>query len=111
MAAANPDAKKWLTPFRVGLLVLVSGGLFFGFITFARKGGLSDREAITVWAYFNDASGLSRKSRVQIAGIPVGEVSDVQLEGMRAKVFLRIRREVGLRADAALTKRSESLLG
>ena len=103
--------KKLLTPFRVGLLVLASGVFLFIFLTFVKKGGLSEREALTVYAYFRDASGLGKKSRVQIAGIPVGEIGEIVLEGTRAKVYLRIRRDVGLRQDASLTKRSESLLG
>jgi phospholipid/cholesterol/gamma-HCH transport system substrate-binding protein len=103
--------KKLVTPFRVGLLVLAAGAFLFAFVMFARKGGLSDDEAVKAWAYFRDASGLSTKSRVQIAGIPVGEVVEITLEGTRAKVWLRIRKDVDLREDASLTKRSESLLG
>ncbi len=103
--------KKLVTPFRVGLLVLAAGAFFFAFFMFARKGGLSEDEATNVWAYFRDASGLSAKSRVQIAGIAVGEISQITLEGTRAKVFMRIRRDVDVREDAVLTKRSESLLG
>ncbi|MBI3182910.1 MAG: MCE family protein [Myxococcales bacterium] len=103
--------KKILTPFRVGLLVLASGVFLFVLLTFVKKGGLAEREALTVYAHFRDASGLGKKSRVQIAGIAVGEVKDIALEGTRAKVSLRIRRDVGLRQDASLTKRSESLLG
>ncbi len=103
--------KKLVTPFRVGLLVLVAGGFLFGFILFTRKGGLSKDESIQVYAYFRDASGLGAKSRIQIAGIPVGEVEDVKLEGTRARVTVRVRRDVALHQDAALIKRSESLLG
>jgi phospholipid/cholesterol/gamma-HCH transport system substrate-binding protein len=103
--------KKLVTPFRVGLLVLASAAFLFIFLTFIRKGGLSDAESVDVYAYFNDASGLGRKSRVQIAGIPVGEIRRIDLEGNRAKVWLRIRQDVDVREDAALTKRSESLLG
>ncbi len=103
--------KKLVTPFRVGLLVIIAGTFFFAFFMFARKGGLSAKESTNVWAYFRDASGLSAKSRVQIAGIPVGEISRITLEGTRAKVWLRIRKDVDLREDAGLTKRSESLLG
>jgi phospholipid/cholesterol/gamma-HCH transport system substrate-binding protein len=91
--------------------VIAAGAFLFAFLMFARKGGLSDKEAIHTWAYFRDASGLSAKSRVQIAGIPVGEVSEITLEGTRAKVWLKIRRGVDLREDASITKRSESLLG
>lgn len=100
-----------MTPFRVGLLVLISGALLFVFLTFSREGGLSESESIPVHAYFRDASGLGPKSRIQIAGIPVGEVTEITLEGTRAKVFMRIRRNVELKVDAILTKRSESLLG
>lgn len=103
--------KKLVTPFRVGLLVLAAGAFFFAFFVFARKGGLSEKESINVFAYFRDASGLSAKSRVQIAGIAVGEITAISLEGTRAKVWLRIRNDVELRQDAVLTKRSESLLG
>jgi phospholipid/cholesterol/gamma-HCH transport system substrate-binding protein len=103
--------KKLLTPFRVGLLVLASGVFFFIFMTFVRKGGLSDDESVTVYAFFRDAGGLGKKSRVQIAGIAVGEVDTIVLEGTRAKVFLRVRKEIGLRTDATVTKRSEGLLG
>jgi phospholipid/cholesterol/gamma-HCH transport system substrate-binding protein len=103
--------KKLITPFRVGLLVITAGAFLFTFLTFVRKGGLGEDDSTTVFAYFRDASGIGPKSRVQIAGIPVGEVTDIVLQGTRAKVTLRIRDEVDLREDAALTKRSESLLG
>jgi phospholipid/cholesterol/gamma-HCH transport system substrate-binding protein len=103
--------KKLVTPFRVGLLVIASGVFLFVFFTFTRKGGLSEDESIGVHASFRNASGLGPKSRVQLAGIPVGEITAIRLEGTRARVELRIRREVDLRTDAALIKRSESLLG
>ncbi len=103
--------RKVLTPFRVGLLVLAAATFSAIFFTFAKKGGLSQKESLDVYAYFHDASGLSKKSRVQIAGISVGEITSIALESGRAKVSLRVRRDVNLRQDASLTKRSESLLG
>lgn len=103
--------KKALSPFRVGLLVIASGAILFGFLTFARKGALDEDEATRVWAWFDDASGLAARSRVQVAGIPVGEVEKIELEGTRARVWLRLRDDVALREDAAVSKRSESLLG
>lgn len=103
--------KKLITPFRVGLLVLVSGFLLFVFVTFAGHGSLSSRDSVEVYAYFKDASGVGPKSRIQVAGIPVGEVREMVLEGTRARATLRIRKDVNLKIDAALSKRSESLLG
>ncbi len=103
--------KKLLTPFRVGLLVIVAAAILFTFLTFVKKGGMKENESVTVFAMFRDASGLGKKSRVQIAGIAVGEVGEITLVGTKAKVSMRIKKEVGLRTDATLTKRSESLLG
>lgn len=103
--------KRFVTPFRVGLLVLIAGGCLMAFVLFTRKGGMGKDEALEAYAYFRDASGLGTKSRIQIAGIPVGEVTGVTLEGTRAKVTVRVRRDVVLHQDAALIKRSESLLG
>jgi phospholipid/cholesterol/gamma-HCH transport system substrate-binding protein len=101
--------RKIVTPFRVGLLVLAAAAFLFILLTFVRKGGMAADESVDVYAYFEDASGLGKRSRVQIAGIPVGEIREIGLEGNRAKVWLRIRDDVGLREDAALTKRSESI--
>lgn len=103
--------KSFATPFRVGLMVLIAGGFLIAFIAFSRKGGLGKNDSIEAYAYFRDASGLSPKSRIQIAGIPVGEIVSIGLEGTRAKVVVRIRKDVALHQDAALAKRSESLLG
>lgn len=103
--------KKLVTPFRVGLLVLAAGGVLFFFLTFVKKGGMSKDESVLLNASFRDASGLTRRSRVQIAGIPVGEITDIKLEGVRARVFIRVKKEIGVRQNAAISKRSESLLG
>ncbi|HVE87518.1 MAG TPA: MlaD family protein [Myxococcales bacterium] len=103
--------RKLLTPFRVGLLVLFAGGMLFVLLNFVKKGGLSQKEALAVYGVFKDASGLGRRSRVQIAGIPVGEISEIELVGNRAKVWMKIRRDIPLHDDATLKKRSESLLG
>lgn len=103
--------KQIVTPFRVGMLVLVAGAFLFVFLAFTTKGGLSEREAIQVHARFADASGLGVKSRIQVAGIPVGEVISIRLDGTRALLEMRVRRDVDLREDATIAKRSESLLG
>src|SRR5690242_18687504 len=68
-------------------------------------------DTITVYAMFRDASGLGTRSRVQVAGIPVGEIRDISLVGTRARLTLRLRKDIGLRTDATLIKRTESFLG
>jgi phospholipid/cholesterol/gamma-HCH transport system substrate-binding protein len=102
---------KLVTPFRVGLMLLVALGVFVVFFTFVRKGGLSRKDALETWAYFHDASGLGPKSRILIAGIPIGEIETITLEGNLAKVTMLIKKEVPVRIDAAVAKKSESILG
>ena len=102
--------KTIATPFRVGLLVLAAIGFLLVFLVFVRRGTLG-ADTITVYAMFRDASGLGTRSRVQVAGIPVGEIREITLVGTRARVALRVRKDIGLRTDAILIKRTESFLG
>ncbi len=94
----------------VGLLTAVCGVAFLVAFTFFKKGGYSEKESYVVYAYFDDATGLTWKSRVEIAGIQVGEVEAVTLAGGRARLDLRIKRDIPLREDSCVTKRFPSTL-
>jgi phospholipid/cholesterol/gamma-HCH transport system substrate-binding protein len=94
----------------VGALVAVTGGAFLVAFTFFKKGGYSKSESYAVVARFSDATGLTWRSRVQIAGIQVGEVERISLEGARARLDLRIKNDVDLHADACLYKTFPSAL-
>jgi phospholipid/cholesterol/gamma-HCH transport system substrate-binding protein len=96
--------------FAVGLLVAVAGIAFMLAFTFFKKGGYSQRDSYVVFANFEDATGLTWKSRVQIAGIQVGEVDRIVLEGSRARLDLRIQKDIDVRSDACVTKRFPSAL-
>ena len=77
--------------FAVGLLVAVCGVAFLVAFTFFRKGGYSEKDTYRVHTFYEDATGLTWKSRVQIAGIQVGEVEKISLDGHRARLDLRIK--------------------
>jgi len=96
--------------FTVGLLAAVAGLIFVIAYSFFQKGGYSGSDSYVVHAFFGDATGLTWKSRVQIAGIQVGEVEKITLEGQRARLQLRIRNDIDFRADGCLTKRFPSAL-
>lgn len=101
--------KDIITPFKVGLLVIVGLGAFVWMVGRVEEGIGDDAAGYQVYAMFDDASGLTEKSRVTIAGIDVGELSKIELEGVRAKVWLRVN--TPLRADAQISKAQTSLLG
>ncbi|MFI5299832.1 MAG: MlaD family protein [Polyangiales bacterium] len=65
----------------------------------------------TVYAHLPDASGLVARSHIKIAGISVGSIDSIILDGGKAKVTLKIDKNVELRIDATIAKKSSSLLG
>jgi phospholipid/cholesterol/gamma-HCH transport system substrate-binding protein len=94
----------------VGVLAAVTGAAFILALTFFRKGGFSQKDSYLVHADFSDATGLTWKSRVQIAGIQVGEVVDITLLGAKARLDIRIKKGIELHTDACLTKTFPSAL-
>ncbi|MFK7990364.1 MAG: MlaD family protein [Sandaracinaceae bacterium] len=71
----------------------------------------STTEGYRVYALFGNAHGLITKSRVTVAGIPVGYIDNIQLEGSQARVDMVIQSDVELHTDATVARRSASLLG
>lgn len=97
------------TPFKVGLLVIVATSSLV-WMSAQVKEGIDDRPDLTrVWALFKDVSGLAVRSKVVIAGITVGQVDRISLEGNQARIDLKLT--VAVRTDARISKRQASLLG
>src|SRR6478735_6357814 len=96
----------------VGALVLIVGVLTYWLVRSVNEhaGG---NEGYTVWAVFHDASGLFEKSRVQTAGISVGQIEKRGLyeNTARAKIIVRMQPGIKLYENAVVTKKSASLLG
>jgi phospholipid/cholesterol/gamma-HCH transport system substrate-binding protein len=88
----------------VGSFVAVVGAASLVALTFLRQGAFGTSQSYTAHAYFTDATGLSWKSRVQIAGIQIGEVVAVGLEGGRARLDVRIRNDIELHQDGCLIR-------
>jgi len=95
---------------KVGLLVLLIVAASIAIYRFVDEGAQGD-EGYRVYAIFDDVQGLVPKSRVLIAGIPVGTIDAIRLDGDRARVDLRIDRKVKLYQNAQVAQRSASLLG
>jgi len=96
----------------VGALVLVMIVLTYFLVRMVGERTLS-KEGISVYALFNDASGLFEKSRVQTAGISVGQIESRTLDPktQRAKIIIRFAPGNTLYENAVVMKKSASLLG
>lgn len=64
-----------------------------------------------VYALFDKAGAVRPGSIVEIAGVNIGVVDKVQLEDYRAKLTLKIRREVKLQDDAIASIKTKGLIG
>ncbi len=94
---------------KVGLTALIIAIIGFAAFKFVSKG--VGHSGITVWCKFHDATGLAEKSRVQVAGLSIGEIKGRRLQDGMARIDLLLRSDVELYANATVLKRSSSLLG
>ena len=114
--------QKLSTPFKVGLVIII--GIVVAIvmiIRFSANWG-QDEGTIQLYAYFDDATGLAKKSLVKVAGIQVGEVDSITLEGTKALVRFKVRKDVPLyegilsednyhRNGATVAKKLSGILG
>ena len=98
-----------LTVGALALVVLVTTYLLFQYTSKKIAGGGGYR----VHALFHNAIGVYERTRVLSAGLRIGQVEERVLdqESGKARVFLRIMPEIKLFENAAIAKKSASLLG
>lgn len=95
---------------KVGILVLVMAAGTYG-VWQAVTTSPSGEQHVGMGALFKDASGLPVGSRVVVAGLPVGEITDLDIEGRYARVSFRLRDDLDVWSNAVVFKKSSSLLG
>ncbi len=95
---------------KVGITVILMAIVTMVGFRFVQK-GVGGSNGYHVWALFRDATGLVDKSQVQIAGLNIGEISNRRLDGSFARVTVRIQPEIKLWSNAAIFKKTASLLG
>lgn len=95
---------------KVGILftIMVVGSYGVFKTVSQRPSGESDFE---VWSRLDDAAGLPVGSQVVVAGLPIGQVHSLRIDGRFARVTVRVRDDVVLWENAVLFKKSSSLLG
>lgn len=104
MQRMTPEAKVGLLVL-AGLLILIYLSLKVGKLGFGAGGGYP------VQLVLDDAGGLAKDSAVRIAGIPVGTVESVALDGGRARLGLRIQDTLRLPVDSSASLRTHGVLG
>jgi phospholipid/cholesterol/gamma-HCH transport system substrate-binding protein len=73
--------------------------------------GLSDFNTRMYEVVLPDATGLSTRSKVYLAGVAVGRVRGVTLRGNEAYLQVAFLKNVEIREDAKIARKSSSILG
>ena len=66
--------------FRAGLVVILAISIGVYFFAASRKSKLNELNATWYYAYMTDASGLTAKSLISVAGLQVGEIKNIGLD-------------------------------
>ena len=95
----------------VGLLVVIVGVISY-FLIHSTSERSSSSQGYTVWGLFRDASGVFEKSRVQTAGIAIGQIEGRVLDPSgKARITIRLKPGIKIYENAVVAKKSASLLG
>lgn len=96
---------------KVGIFVVL-GLVVLTFFTFrvSKWGGVAAK-GYKLTVDFENAAGLEPKANVKMAGVPVGKVEEIRLEGNRARLVLRIDKEVHIPVDSVASIQTQGLLG
>ncbi|MBI2389997.1 MAG: MCE family protein [Deltaproteobacteria bacterium] len=89
------------------IVLSVAGWLVYRWVAKDGRPG----KTYAVYTHLNDATGLVTKSRVKIAGIPVGYIDEISLDQGKAKVRIVVDEGVPIFHNGAAAKRASSLLG
>jgi phospholipid/cholesterol/gamma-HCH transport system substrate-binding protein len=65
----------------------------------------------TLYALFDNISGLKQSDQVQLAGVQIGKVVEIGLQKERAKIAIRINEGVQIDADSIAAIKTSGIIG
>jgi phospholipid/cholesterol/gamma-HCH transport system substrate-binding protein len=109
--AAHIKQQRLTVEFYVGLFTLI-GVLAAGWLAVGLGGvDIFGSNKYTVYAEFDNISGLKSGASVEIAGVEIGEVTGIALDDPMALVTLRITNEIKIREDDIASIRTKGIIG
>jgi phospholipid/cholesterol/gamma-HCH transport system substrate-binding protein len=95
---------------KVALFFIVLGTAGSAYVILSAD-GLSDFNTRTYEVVLPDATGLSTRSKVYLAGVAVGRVRGISLAHNEARLQLAFLKDVEIRGDARIARKASSILG
>ncbi len=95
---------------KVGIFFITLGSAGAGYVVMSSD-GFSGMNTKMYEVAMDDASGLTTNSKIFLAGVPIGKIKAIELEGTQAVIKVAFLKNVEVRADAQLSRKSSSILG
>jgi phospholipid/cholesterol/gamma-HCH transport system substrate-binding protein len=104
--------KDFSSQAKVGLFVFVALAIL-AYVTLEVSNRTLTAGATTIiYTELDNAEGITKKTPVQVAGIPIGAVESIELlDGRRARLGLKVRRGVALTKNMEVQVRARGVLG
>lgn len=103
--------KKLTVEFMVGIFVIV-GCFCFAYLAINIAGmRFFQANVYQLTAKFDNISGLTVGASVEIAGVPIGEVAQINLDGTNALVTMNINKGIVVRDDDIAAIRTKGIIG
>ena len=95
---------------KIALFFIILGSAGAAYIVLSAS-GINPFNTKTYDVILEDASGLSTRSKIYLAGVSVGKVQSIQLIGTEARLKLAFLKDIEVRKDAIISRKPSSLLG
>lgn len=94
---------------KLGLFVAI--GIFGIIVSIVAAGNFTLNRSYKVYVAFHNASGLTKKAKVKIAGVDIGVLKGVTLKDARANLCLAINKDIVLYRNASASIVSMGIIG
>jgi phospholipid/cholesterol/gamma-HCH transport system substrate-binding protein len=99
------------TQFIVGLFALLGIAALVYLSVRLGNIGLVPTPGYTLYANFDNISGLKSGDQVQLAGVPIGKVQSISLQDNRAHIAMRINSGVQIDTEAIAAIKTSGIIG
>lgn len=101
---------RWLSRI-ISISVGIGALVVLYFLLRARVPDQNVGEGFLTYAKFRDGSHLAPGSPVVIAGVRIGDITRLSIEGQFARVDMNLQKNIQIPVDAFVTRRADSLFG
>ena len=105
------NKRTYATEIKVGIVVLIGIAILFYMSFRVDKYGILSGDGYELSISVDNAGGLDVKTPVHIAGVEVGKIKEITLEGYKAKAILTIKSEIKVPTDSVVEIKTLGVLG